>query len=117
MIRARCLCGAVAIQAAGQILSTQTCHCRECRAMSGHVWASAEVAAPGVTISGPLRWFRASLRARRGFCPVCGAFLIWQADAGGTLEIALGALAGDAPAPGLHEHLAEKGDYYPWAPQ
>lgn len=82
--------------------------------MLGHVWASAEVALDGVAISGPLRWFQASPRARRGFCPVCGAFLVWQALGGATLEIGLGALQTGAPAPDLHEHLAEKGDYYPW---
>jgi hypothetical protein len=114
-VSGRCLCGAVTLSG-GPVLSVQTCHCRECRAMSGHVWASVEVPLAGAVIGGPIRWFAASDRARRGFCPVCGAFVVWQANGGDRVEFALGALAQEPGAPTAHEFLAQKGDYYPWGP-
>jgi hypothetical protein len=62
---------------------------------------------------GTLRWWRASPRAERGFCAVCGGFLFWKPDGLGTIEIALGAIDGPAGVRvAAHIHTAEKGDYY-----
>jgi hypothetical protein len=113
-ISGQCLCGAVTLSG-GPVLSSQTCHCRECRAMSGHVWASVAVPLQGAVIGGPIRWFAASGRARRGVCPTCGAFLVWQANDSDQIEFALGALTeGPRTPPTIDEFLADKGDYYPW---
>ncbi len=66
-----------------------------------------------LTIDGPVRWFRSSDSARRGFCPDCGSSLFWQADGADRVSVAPGAV--DAPT-GLHlaGHIfvADKGDYY-----
>lgn len=62
--------------------------------MSGGTWASADVAREDLAIEGDVRWFAASDRARRGFCPGCGAFLFWEAAGGEEIAFALGAVDG-----------------------
>lgn len=110
-----CHCGAVRFGAEVTHPAVTVCHCRQCRAWSGHVWGAVEVALSGLHLEGAhsLRWHRSSERARRGFCGDCGASLFWAEDGAGTVEIAAGAF--DAPAPlshGGHIFTAEAGDYY-----
>ncbi len=61
----------------------------------------------------PLRWYRASAQAERGFCAKCGSTLFWRADGGQEISIAAGTL--DGPT-GLkiegHIFCANQGDYY-----
>lgn len=67
----------------------------------------------GLTITGTPTWYAASNRAKRGFCPTCGAFLFWKGLEDPDTGVALGAV--DGPT-GLrlkrHIFTAEKGDYY-----
>ena len=69
--------------------------------MSGGEWASADVARADLTIKGDVRWFAASDRARRGFCPACGAFLFWEAHGSDEIAFALGAVDGPTSLSGL----------------
>lgn len=112
-MRGSCLCGACGFSVEGPAKGASVCHCGQCRKMSGYAWSSAFAPASAVTITGPVKWFAASDRARRGFCPDCGSFLFWQAHDEGTISVALGAV--DGPT-GLHleKHIftADKGDYY-----
>jgi hypothetical protein len=67
-----------------------------------------------LTRTGPLRWYRATASARRGFCADCGSILFWQADASpDRISITAGTL--DGPT-GLktegHIFCADRGDYY-----
>jgi hypothetical protein len=66
-----------------------------------------------LSISGTVKWYAASATARRGFCPTCGAFLFWKAEAEDTISFALGALDGPTGIT-LEKHIfvADKGDYY-----
>lgn len=112
MIRGRCLCGAVRLEA-DEARDPVACHCSQCRRRSGHVWAAASVPVASLRIVGEPRWFEASGRARRGFCPLCGGFLFWQAKGEDSIAVAMGAL--DAPT-GLrlerHIFVGSKGDCY-----
>ena len=113
-VRGACLCGAVAFEAEPPLRPVIVCHCRECRAWSGHVWAAASVPHDRfrLTRSEGLRWVRASPAARRGFCGTCGASLFWQPE--GEARISIGAGALDGPT-GLaiagHIFTHEAGDY------
>lgn len=64
-------------------------------------------------IEGDVRWYNSSARAKRGFCPICGAFLFWKHNNETTISFALGAIDG---ATGLklekHIFVIDKGDYY-----
>lgn len=113
MITGRCLCGEIAFDVAGTPKGASVCHCSQCRKQSGHLWASAYVPRPDLTIKGPVAWFEASPNAKRGFCRRCGSSLFWAAYDEDTISFALGAL--DGPT-GLslakHIFVADKGDYY-----
>lgn len=93
-MRGSCHCGAVRYETTGEPIATSFCHCSQCRRMSGGLWATADMRREDVAIHGTVRWFRATERARRGFCPTCGAFLFWEARGSGEIAVALGAVDG-----------------------
>lgn len=113
--RGACLCGAVAFEAEGPLRPVIACHCRECRAWSGHVWAATSVPHDRFRLirSEGLRWYRSSPAARRGFCGICSASLFWQPDGEARMAIAAGALDGPTGL-AIAEHIFthEAGDYY-----
>ncbi len=116
-----CLCGAVRYVVAGPLRDVVACHCGQCRRTSGHHVAATSALREQVSINGEVRWYASSPGARRGFCPICGSNLFWEAADGGRLAISAGTL--DAPT-GLrlrgHIFVADKGDYYDiadWLPQ
>lgn len=60
-----------------------------------------------------LKWYRASDKARRGFCGKCGSTLFWQPDRADRVAIAAGSLDGETGlATAAHVFVADKGDYY-----
>ncbi len=113
MLKGSCLCGDVRFTVTGAPFDPAACHCNQCRKMSGHVWAAAIVREADIEIVGEVRWYEATPRARRGFCPRCGSSLFWQEQGSGNMDFALGAV--DGPT-GLHlaRHIfiESKGDYY-----
>ena len=113
MLDGSCLCGQIHFKVSCTPQGASVCHCNQCRKMSGFAWSSAYVPQDQISITGPVRWFSASPKARRGICPTCGSFLFWQGTDEDTLSFALGAI--DAPT-GLHlsKHIftADKGDHY-----
>ena len=108
-----CLCGDVTFTVTDSPCGTTVCHCSQCRKQSGHLWASAYVARSDLSISGTVNWYAASETAKRGFCPRCGSFLFWAADAEDTMSFALGALQ-EPTGLRLEKHIfvADKGDYH-----
>lgn len=113
MHQGSCLCGAVTFTVRATPQGASVCHCGQCRKQSGHVWASAYVATADLSIFGKVKWYAASQKAERGFCPKCGSFLFWKAHAEDTMSFALGALDGPTGLT-LEKHIfvADKGDYY-----
>lgn len=113
MLKGSCLCGQIRFSAAATARPPAACHCSQCRKQSGHHWASVQVMDDDLTITGSPRWFAASDKAKRGFCPTCGSFLFWKGTGEKDTGVALGAIDG---ATGLHltRHIftADKGDYY-----
>ncbi|MEM1301841.1 MAG: GFA family protein, partial [Pseudomonadota bacterium] len=69
MLSGSCLCGEISYIAKGEAGAPAACHCTQCRKTSGHVWASSYVAPENLTITGDVRWFQSSVKAKRGFCP------------------------------------------------
>ena len=107
----RCLCGAVTFTGRWGGDPLRACHCSQCRRWSGHVWASGQ--STRLAVQGPVKWFRSSEIAERGFCPECGSSLFWRRQGSDRIEVSPGAV--DNPT-GLrlqgHIHVADKGDYY-----
>ena len=110
-----CLCGAVRFSASGRLRGVIFCHCSQCRRQSGHFYAATSVPDVALAIEGGdnVTWFRASAKARRGFCRVCGSALFWKHDERAETSLLAGAfdrsdeLVGEA-----HIFVGDKGGYY-----
>jgi hypothetical protein len=113
--RGSCLCGACAYEVSGPLRNVIACHCTQCRKQTGHFMAATNARLSDFRLvrAEPLRWYRASPQAQRGFCSICGSTLFWQADGRDEISITAGTLDG---ATGLkiegHIYCADKGDYY-----
>lgn len=110
-----CLCGAIRFTVKAELKPPSACHCIQCRKHSGHFFASIAVPRDAVEIVGQdkLAWYQSSIKARRGFCSVCGASLFFDPPARDWIGVAMGVF--DTPTyTQLETHIfvAEKGDYY-----
>ena len=73
----RCMCGAVTITAdVGPMI--RVCHCDMCRRLTGAGYMSIQTRQEDMTVTGPVRTYRSSDWAERGFCAECGSVL-WYA--------------------------------------
>lgn len=108
----RCLCGAVTYRTEG-LRDIWFCHCRQCRAVSGHFVAACRTEKAALTATGDIRWSPHSGTSELGRCAVCGAPLFWRQPASPTISVLAGSLD---DTHGLetrgHIFVAEKGDYY-----
>ena len=75
-----CLCGGVSYRVDGPLRPIIACHCSQCRKTSGSYVLATSCALSDITFlrDETLSWYRASDRARRGFCVRCGGNLFWQ---------------------------------------
>lgn len=110
-----CLCGSVRFVVTGDLKDPDACHCRQCRRVSGHVWASTDVPDHRLTITGEdhVRWFQSSAKVKRGFCGTCGSALFWKPIHQPRMAVAMGAF--DKPTDThleMHIFVGDKGDYY-----
>ncbi len=113
----RCLCGEITYVVRGPLRDVLICHCGDCRRWHGHACAMTAARRGDVVISpaDSVRWFTVAgdrPRPRRGFCPMCGASLFWDAPERPTLGITAGTL--DQPT-GLrttaHVYVSHASDY------
>lgn len=116
MQRGGCLCGTVRFTTHGQLRNVVACHCSQCRRQTGLYYAATSVPLDRLSFDGgeeTLGWYRASDRARRGFCRECGSALFWIAD--GAAEISIMAGSFDQPSGlvmGRHIYCDDKADFY-----
>jgi hypothetical protein len=77
-----CMCGAIRYQISGKPLGVGLCHCLTCRrATGGPVVGFVDMPPGGLSwTSGEPAFFASSPGVRRGFCPVCGTSLTYEAD-------------------------------------
>jgi hypothetical protein len=101
-----CLCGAVRFETRGELRAVIGCHCSQCRRQTGLYYAATDVPVEQFQMleEATLAWYRASERARRGFCSTCGSALFWQAEDSDKISILAGAF--DQPS-GL-SHLLQR---------
>ncbi len=79
---------------ADQVAEISACHCDLCRGWTGAAQWGFEAPAPGVTVTGDVKTYRATSFSERAFCPNCGTHL-WLRDDDGPYEF----------VPGLFEEL------------
>lgn len=110
-----CLCGRVRFSVEGALPAADACHCDQCRAWSGHVWASTDVPKAALRIEGEehLSWYRSSEKVERGFCARCGSSLFFRPLARDWIGVAMGAFHKPSGGQlGIHIFVSEQGDYY-----
>ncbi|MBW8880444.1 MAG: GFA family protein [Asticcacaulis sp.] len=87
-----CQCGAVRFEVEGPLGRASVCHCRMCQKAFGNVFAPLvsvrEATSFRWTKAEPAR-FQSSNLVRRGFCPLCGTPLTYEAPDG--VAVAIGA--------------------------
>jgi len=110
-----CLCGGVRYRTTGPLQSIVTCHCSQCRRMTGHYAAFTACPREDLHLASTetLAWYESSPGIRRGFCSRCGSSLFWNDERRDEIYILAGTL--DNPT-GLrlvsHLYAVDKGDYY-----
>jgi hypothetical protein len=105
---ARCCCGSLQAEAAGDPMYVIACHCSECRRRTGSVLGvGAYYKKELVQIHGHHKVFVRNApegrKVRNHFCPECGTALFWDVDrAPDLLGIAVGGFSdSNFPPPGL----------------
>ena len=98
-----CQCGKVRFRVEGALGEASICHCRMCQKASGNFYQPlVSVRAARLTWTrGQPKYFQSSNHARRGFCADCGTQLTFEA--GGGVELAIGALDDPGWAPPVIE--------------
>jgi hypothetical protein len=110
-----CLCGGVRYEVNGTLRPVIMCHCTQCRRMTGHFMAAtaARLADFRLVAQEPLRWYRSSPQAERGFCGRCGSTLFWKDAGRAYVSIAAGTLDdSNGLAVAGHIFVRDKGAYY-----
>jgi hypothetical protein len=112
LIKGSCCCGEIAYTAKA-IQPLWYCHCQQCRKMTGHHMAAAQVSLNDIEIKGEAKWYYVSDSSRHGFCENCGSQVFWRNDNNDFLSITGGSID-DAPTLQVagHVFVGEKGDYY-----
>lgn len=111
----RCECGAVRYRSDGPWRDIITCHCKQCRRLSGHVWAATAVPVGALTFDHDtgLAWYRSSEIAERGFCTRCGSGLFYRPRGKGYIAVGAGTLDDATGLAHIEEvFAADKSDYY-----
>jgi hypothetical protein len=90
VLKGHCLCGAVTITVSAHEHSASACHCSMCRRWTGSALWLFYAHPQDVTVSGPVKTFRATSFAERAFCEVCGTHLWMRDDDGADYELVPG---------------------------
>lgn len=110
-----CLCGAVRYRIDGPMKQVVACHCKMCRAQTGHFLATTAAWNEQfqLTEQSGLKWYQSSAESRRGFCEKCGSVLFFDTSGDGKVSITAGTLDDDhGLSLAAHIFVAGKGSYY-----
>ncbi|TCO75792.1 hypothetical protein EV699_13910 [Plasticicumulans lactativorans] len=107
-----CLCGRVRYRVDPGAVTVAYCHCTQCRRASGapvSLWATVHPARWRLT-RGALAWYAVGARAERGFCPHCGAQLVFRfTGQDEEIDVAVGTLdTPDALPPQYHVYTGTR---------
>jgi len=97
--KGRCLCGAVTVTATSQAPALRACHCDMCRRHTSSMFIGLATDPDRVMFDGPVKSYRSSDWAERGFCEVCGSTLWYGSLHDGVRHPAAGLFGnlGDTP--------------------
>jgi hypothetical protein len=95
-IEGHCLCGEVTARAIMSKPMMRACHCDMCRSHTSSMFMSLGIDEGSLSLEGPVKTYRSSEWAERGFCGTCGSTLFY-----GTFED-----GARHPSAGLFENAA-----------
>ena len=95
-IKGRCLCGEVTASATLSKAEMNVCHCDMCRQHTSSMFMSLSIDEGSLSFEGPVKTYRSSEWAERGFCGTCGSTLFYGMADG----------SGRYPSAGLFENAA-----------
>jgi hypothetical protein len=112
----RCLCGAVTYEGSGAIHGPHVCHCRQCARWGGGPAIGLEFS-EGIQFQGPVKWYRSSEWAERGFCSECGSTIFYRLVDGSVFSVGAGSVDDQSAlhAIGQHIFVDSKPGYYDFA--
>jgi len=93
------MCGAVTVTAQTTKPIVRACHCDMCRRQTSSMFMSLATDPGTLEIEGPVKIYRSSDWAERGFCEVCGSTLWYGTVEDGVRHIAAGLFDNAAGAP------------------
>lgn len=82
-IEGQCLCGAVTARAIMSKPMMRACHCQMCRQHTSAMFMSLGIDEGSLSFEGPVKTYRSSEWAERGFCETCGSTLFYGTVADG----------------------------------
>lgn len=113
MIKGTCHCGAVSFESNADQTGVINCHCTDCQKMHGNYNAMAGVPKEGLSISGEITWYQSSEKAKRAFCPSCGARLFKDNVGSERMMVSMGVIDGSTGLRTLKNIFTDsKGDWY-----
>lgn len=71
-----CHCGDVKVSIPDDALGVVGCHCGDCQKLHGNYFAMLAVDRGALRVTGEVRWYDSSAKARRSFCGRCGSRLV-----------------------------------------
>ena len=106
-IEGRCLCGDVTATAKMARPMMRACHCDMCRQHTSSMFMSLGVDPGSLSFEGPVKTYRSSEWAERGFCGTCGSTLFYGTVADGARHPSAGLFKDAAGAPLKLEFFAD----------
>lgn len=111
-IEGACLCGEVTVRAQVSKPILRACHCEMCRQHTSSMFMSLGVDEGSLQFAGPVKTYRSSDWAERGFCEVCGSTLFYGTIADKQRHPAAGLFKDAVGAPLKLEFFADNAPGY-----
>lgn len=90
IIHGQCMCGAISVTAERGKPVIRACHCDMCRQWTSSMFLSVPTRPGSIKVRGPVKTFRSSAWAERGFCAECGSSLWYETRHDGMRNLAAG---------------------------
>tara|TARA_B100000287_G_scaffold228807_1_gene215659 strand:+ start:461 stop:859 length:399 start_codon:yes stop_codon:yes gene_type:complete len=90
--KGKCLCGGIKFSTKGFHRNVSNCHCIQCMKTHGNFAAYTRVDDNCLKFQSKktLKWFKSSIKAKRGFCSRCGASIFFKVNKSKTTSISAG---------------------------
>ena len=87
-----CLCGSVKLKAKGKLRHVVNCHCSQCVKTHGNFASYTSILEQDIKFISKknLKWYKSSIKAKRGFCSKCGASIFYKIIKSKNISISAG---------------------------